>query len=50
MLQKNSSVEGDLKHIRIALMGVTGSGKSTFIKTASQDPDVQIGEDLESCM
>lgn len=49
MLQKNTGLGDNLKHIKIALMGVTGSGKSTFIKTATQDPDVQIGENLGSC-
>lgn len=34
--------------ILIAVMGMTGSGKSTFIKTASQ-LDVDIGHDLKSC-
>ncbi|RPA75793.1 P-loop containing nucleoside triphosphate hydrolase protein [Ascobolus immersus RN42] len=32
----------------IAVMGVTGSGKSTFIQLASQQ-EVQIGDNLESC-
>lgn len=34
----------------IAVMGVTGAGKSTFIKTVSEDETVVIGEGLESCM
>jgi ABC-type phosphate transport system ATPase subunit len=34
--------------IRIALMGVTGSGKSTFIKTAS-GMDAGVGHELFSC-
>jgi signal recognition particle receptor subunit beta len=49
MLQKCTSLGDDSKHIKIALMGVTGSGKTTFIKTATQDPNVQIGENLGSC-
>ncbi len=30
----------------IALMGPTGSGKSTFIKTVTRREDIQIGENL----
>ncbi|KAF1834618.1 hypothetical protein BDW02DRAFT_497877 [Decorospora gaudefroyi] len=33
----------------IAVMGVTGAGKSTFIQWASGDSDVEIGHDLKSC-
>ncbi|KAH8730362.1 P-loop containing nucleoside triphosphate hydrolase protein [Phaeosphaeriaceae sp. PMI808] len=33
----------------IAVMGVTGAGKSTFIQWASGNLDIQIGHDLESC-
>jgi signal recognition particle receptor subunit beta len=33
----------------IAVMGVTGAGKSTFIQTASKATDVVIGHNLESC-
>ncbi|KAI9675987.1 MAG: hypothetical protein M1822_008373 [Bathelium mastoideum] len=33
----------------IAVMGVTGSGKSTFIKTVSGNEDIEIGHALESC-
>jgi hypothetical protein len=36
------------RKVFIAVMGVTGSGKSTFIKTASQ-MNVDIGHDLTSC-
>ncbi|OQE19094.1 hypothetical protein PENSTE_c016G05331 [Penicillium steckii] len=35
--------------VHIAVMGLTGSGKSTFIQTASQCPDVVIGDHLQSC-
>lgn len=35
--------------IRIAVMGVTGSGKSTFIETASGLSDVGVGHNLQSC-
>lgn len=34
----------------IAVMGVTGAGKSTFIQWASGSSEIQIGHDLESCM
>ncbi|KAJ5081980.1 hypothetical protein N7532_011023 [Penicillium argentinense] len=33
----------------IAVMGVTGAGKSTFIQTVSKATDVVIGHNLESC-
>jgi ABC-type lipoprotein export system ATPase subunit len=33
----------------IAVMGVTGSGKSTFIPWASENSEIAIGHDLESC-
>ncbi|KAF2102744.1 hypothetical protein NA57DRAFT_7635, partial [Rhizodiscina lignyota] len=33
----------------IAVMGVTGSGKSTFIRTASGDETISIGHTLKSC-
>ena len=36
------------KEIIIAVMGVTGAGKSTFIQTATQNKDVIIGHGLES--
>jgi len=35
--------------MRIAVMGVTGSGKSTFIRTASKSEEVVLGHDLHSC-
>ncbi|KAJ5649331.1 uncharacterized protein N7484_003054 [Penicillium longicatenatum] len=35
--------------VLIAVMGVTGAGKSTFIQTASQSPEVVVGHSLESC-
>lgn len=37
------------KKIFIAVMGVTGAGKSTFIKTASGLDDVLVGHELTSC-
>lgn len=33
----------------IAVMGVTGAGKSTFIRTASGDESVVVGDGLKSC-
>lgn len=33
----------------IAVMGVTGSGKSTFIQTATGSDDVHIGHTFKSC-
>ncbi|KAF8466339.1 P-loop containing nucleoside triphosphate hydrolase protein, partial [Kalaharituber pfeilii] len=35
--------------IRIAVMGVTGAGKSTFIQTITGDKKITIGHNLESC-
>lgn len=35
--------------IFIAVMGVTGSGKSTFIQTATGSDDVHIGHTFKSC-
>lgn len=33
----------------IAVMGMTGCGKSTFIKLATGSPHVEVGESLASC-
>jgi dephospho-CoA kinase len=33
----------------IGVMGVTGSGKSNFIKVASKREDVIVGDSLKSC-
>jgi len=33
----------------IAVMGVTGAGKSTFISLASEIDKIEIGHDLRSC-
>lgn len=42
--------EDDIKApIIIAVMGMTGSGKSTFIQKASGLPNIDIGHALESC-
>lgn len=37
------------KKIFIAVMGVTGAGKSSFIKSASGIDEVVVGHDLTSC-
>ena len=34
----------------IAVMGVTGSGKSTFIRTATGDETIPIGMSMKSCV
>jgi len=39
---------GELKRVWIALMGVTGAGKSTFISHLVDEP-VKIGHALKSC-
>jgi ABC-type lipoprotein export system ATPase subunit len=36
--------------VAIAVMGMTGAGKSTFIQKASGLDAVKVGHDLESCM
>jgi len=33
----------------IAVMGVTGAGKSTFISAVSMNQNVEVGHGLESC-
>ncbi|KAE8138967.1 hypothetical protein BDV38DRAFT_281527 [Aspergillus pseudotamarii] len=43
-----SSVEPQASDIFIAVMGVTGAGKSTFISLVADKP-VRIGNDLKSC-
>jgi hypothetical protein len=35
--------------ILIAVMGVTGSGKSHFCRSATRDDDIKVGDGLESC-
>ena len=40
---------GKIPEVFIAVMGVTGSGKSTFIQTASELDAIDIGHDLKSC-
>lgn len=39
---------GEKPPVMIAVMGVTGAGKSTFISTLTER-DVEIGHDLTSC-
>jgi signal recognition particle receptor subunit beta len=34
--------------VRIAVMGMTGAGKSTFIKTLIPEAEITIGEDMNS--
>lgn len=47
---EEESKMNQLPEIVIAVMGVTGSGKSTFIRTASGLVDeVQVGTGLEAC-
>lgn len=41
--------EGPLPIVWIAVMGVTGSGKSTFIQTATGDRSVGVNHGLRSC-
>jgi ABC-type uncharacterized transport system ATPase component len=33
----------------IAVFGVTGAGKSTFVQTVTGDQSVEVGHQLESC-
>jgi ABC-type uncharacterized transport system ATPase component len=39
----------DGRMVFIAVMGVTGAGKSTFIQTASGDSRVTVGHGNKSC-
>lgn len=43
-----SKVMGDV--ILIAVMGVTGAGKSTFVKLVTGSEEVVVGKDLTSCI
>jgi len=43
-----SSQSSPEKDVVIAVMGVTGAGKSTFIKTVSERNDVVVGDSLSS--
>ncbi|RVD81842.1 uncharacterized protein DFL_009689 [Arthrobotrys flagrans] len=46
---KNHMDWGKDKEVLIAVMGMTGAGKSTFISKATGKPDIAIGHNLESC-
>jgi hypothetical protein len=46
--QRSSNMETELKHIVIAVMGVTGAGKSHFVQRAT-GADVEIGHSQASC-
>jgi len=35
--------------VTIAVLGVTGAGKSTLIKSVSDDPTITVGNTLTSC-
>ena len=45
-----NSMSGEQPPIIIAVVGVTGAGKSTFIKSLTQNPSIQIGAGFSSCM
>jgi predicted GTPase len=42
------SIAMSLKVVRIAVMGVTGAGKSSLIRTITGNKDVVVGHTLES--
>ena len=45
----DKALEEDRKRIRVVLvMGLTGTGKSTFIKKLTNDHKISIGNDLHS--
>ncbi|KAF8465008.1 P-loop containing nucleoside triphosphate hydrolase protein [Kalaharituber pfeilii] len=47
--QLAASLQDAVNPIVIGVMGMTGTGKSTFIKLLTNDPKIIVGEDLESC-
>ncbi len=47
-IQRSSNMETELKRIVIAVMGVTGAGKSRFVQRAT-GADVEIGHSQASC-
>ena len=44
----DTSIEQTSEEVVIAVMGVTGSGKSTFIRTMTGNDSVHVGHGLES--
>jgi ABC-type lipoprotein export system ATPase subunit len=46
---KPATLRGGDREILIAVMGVTGSGKSYFCRAATGDDDIEVGDGLESC-
>lgn len=40
--------QSSLDEILVAVVGVTGSGKSSFIKRVTENTDIEIGDDLRS--
>ena len=49
ILPKPLKVRPGEGEILIAVMGVTGSGKSYFCRAATGDGDIHVGDGLESC-
>lgn len=47
---ENLPSEGQEEEVVVAVMGVTGSGKSTFIRTMTEKDHVHVGHGLESGM
>ena len=47
--EQNRGSDG-LRDVWIAVMGVTGAGKSQFIRNAADDEDVGVGDGLQSRM
>lgn len=41
--------EGNSNKVVIALLGVTGAGKTTFISLASDRTDLKIGHGVDPC-
>jgi Fe-S cluster assembly ATPase SufC len=48
-VDSGDNVKATSDGIFIAVMGSTGSGKSSFVKTLTGAADVVVGEDLTSC-
>lgn len=49
MVSVNTDIQAEEPLLLIGVMGVTGSGKSTFVQKASGKSEAVIGHTLEAC-